>query len=60
MKNFDWVTIFRKFNVYAVVVKPHRINFSRTLQLPTFIGELLVFMRQTFIDKQLARELQLG
>ena len=38
MKNFYWVTMFRKFNVYTFVVKPRRMNFSRTLQLPTFIG----------------------
>ena len=44
MKNFDWVTMFRKFNVYTVVVKPRRINFSRTLQLPTIIGELMPFV----------------
>ena len=42
--------MFRKFNVYTVVVKPRRINFSRTLQLPTFIGELLVFMWQTLTN----------
>ena len=46
--------------MFTVVVKSRTINISRTLQLPTVIGELLVFMLQTFIDKQIARELKLG
>ena len=43
-RKFLLVTMFKKFNVYTVVAKPRRKFFSRTLQLPTFIGELLVFM----------------
>ena len=44
MKNSDWITLFKRFNVCTVVVKRRRINFSCIPRLMTFIGELLVFV----------------
>ena len=31
MKIFDWLTMFKNFNVYTVAVKPCRMNFPQNL-----------------------------
>ena len=58
MKNVDWVTMFKKFNFYTVVVKPHTMNFSCTLQLPTFTGELLVLCDKLSLTNSFQSEIK--
>ena len=57
MKNFDRVTSFTKFDMNCVIPEPRRVDFPRTLQLTTFICQLMVFMAHALRYEELTRKL---
>ena len=44
-------TIFHKFYVQKAIIKPCRMYFTRTCQLTTFVGQLMIFMAHALISK---------
>ena len=43
--------IFHKFYVQSTIKKPSRMYFTRTFQLTTFVGQLMILMAHAFIHK---------
>ena len=48
---FMYPSMFCQFNVYNIIEEPGRIYLPGTLELPTFISKLLLFMRHTLAFK---------
>ena len=51
-----YLSMFRQLNVYNIVEEPGRIYLAGTLELPTFISKLLVFMGHTLAYKKSSRK----
>ena len=47
------LTFFIKFNIYNIVSKPRRMNFSSIFQLFTFICQLVVFIAHALQNEKL-------
>ena len=56
LEYFMYPSMFRQFNVYKIVEEPGRMYLSGTLEMPTFISKLLVFMWHTLAYKKSSRK----
>ena len=52
MEYFMYPSMFRQFNVYNIVEESDRVYLPGTLELPTIISKLLVFMGHTLVNKK--------
>ena len=57
MEYFMYPSMFRQFNVYSIVEAPGRMYLPGTLELPTFISKLLIFVAHTLAYKKSSRKL---
>ena len=56
MEYFMYPSMLHQFNVYNMVQEPGRMYLSGTLELPTFINKLLIFMWHTLAYKKSSRK----